>query len=135
LPGNSLVNDPNRLPVDTHEILGLVAPRGLLVLGNTGGQAQYYLNLDYHTEYASTVAGSKIFAALGVEDRVSYDSRNVTHCDAGTGYTAALQASVGRFLLGNGATTGQFTTDFEAIRTAPDQWVPWTTPTLEGDLP
>jgi len=135
LPGNSLVNDPQRLPVDTHEILGLVAPRGLLVLGNTGGQAQYYLNLDYHTEYATAVAGSEIFAALGVETNLSYDSRNVTHCDAGTGYTAAIQASVGKFLLGNNATTGAFTTDFEGIRTAPDQWVQWTTPALEGELP
>jgi hypothetical protein len=135
LPANSLVNDPQRLPVDTHEILGLVAPRGLLVLGNTGGQAQFYLNLDYHTEYASSVAGSKIFEALGVKDRLSYDSRNVTHCDAGTGYTPALRASVGRFLLGNNATTGAFDTDFEGIRTQPDQWVQWTTPTLAGDLP
>ena len=135
LPANSLVNDPQRLPVDTHEILGLVAPRGLLVLGNTGGQAQFYLNLDYHTEYASTVAGSEIFAALGVESNLSYDSRNVTHCDAGTGYTPAIQASVGKFLLGNNATTGAFTTDFEGIRTAPDQWVQWTTPTLAGELP
>jgi hypothetical protein len=135
LPGNSLVNDPQRLPVDTHEILGLVAPRGLLVLGNTGGQARNYLNLDFHTEYASSVAGSKIFAALGVETNLSYDSRNVTHCDAGTGYTGAIQASVGKFLLGNNATTGRFDTDFEGIRTAPDQWVQWTTPALEGDLP
>jgi hypothetical protein len=30
------VADFNRLPVDTHEILGLVAPRGLLVLGEHG---------------------------------------------------------------------------------------------------
>lgn len=135
LPANSLVNQPNRLPVDTHEILGLVAPRGLLVLGNTGGQARNYLNLDFHTEYASAVAGSKIFAALGVESNLSYDSRNVTHCDAGTGYTGAIQASVGKFLLGNNATTGRFDTDFEGIRTAPDQWVQWTTPTLAGDLP
>jgi len=135
LPGNSLVADFNRLPVDTHEILGLVAPRGLLVLGNTGGQAQFYLNLDFRTEYASTVAGSEIFAALGVETNISYDSRNVTHCDAGTGYTGALQASVGKFLLGNNATTGRFDTDFEGIRTQPDQFIQWTTPTLAGELP
>jgi len=135
LPASSLVADFNRLPVDTHEILGLVAPRGLLVLGNTGGQAQFYLNLDFHTEYATTVVGSEIFAALGVETNLSYDSRNVTHCDAGTGYTPAIQASVGKFLLGNNATTGRFDTDFEGIRTAPDPFVQWTAPTLEGDLP
>jgi hypothetical protein len=135
LPTRSIVADPNRLPVDTHEILGLIAPRGVLVLGNTGGQAQFYLNLDFHTEYATTVVGAEIFAALGVEDRLSYDSRNVTHCDAGTGYTAAIQASVGRFLLGNNATTGAFTTDFEGIRTAPDPFVQWTAPTLAGELP
>jgi hypothetical protein len=124
-----------RLPVDTHEIIGLVAPRGLLVLGNTGGQGQFYLNLDNLSEHATALAGREIFSALGVETNISYDSRNVTHCQNTNMFTAAVQASVGRFLLGNGATTGTFTTDWEGVRAQPDQFVTWTTPTLEGDLP
>ena len=135
LPATSLVGQFQKLPVDTHEIIGLVAPRGLLVLGNTGGNGQFYLNLDFRSEYATAVAGQEIFAALGVETNISYDSRNVTHCQNTEMFTAAVQASVGRFLLGNNATTGAFTTDWEGVRAEPDQFIDWTAPTLEGDLP
>jgi hypothetical protein len=135
LPATSLVGDFQRLPVDTHEIIGLVAPRGLLVLGNTGGNGQFYLNLDFRTEHATAVAGREIYSALGVESNISYDSRNVTHCQNTDMFTQAVQASVGKFLLGNDSTTGTFTTDFEGVRAAPDQWIDWTTPTLEGELP
>jgi hypothetical protein len=135
LPSTSLVGQFQRLPVDTHEILGLVAPRGLLVLGNTGGNGQFYLNLDNRSEYATVVAGQQIFTALGVPTNISYDSRNVTHCSNTNMFTAAVQASVGRFLLGNNATTGQLTTDWEGVRTDPDPYIDWTTPTLAGELP
>jgi hypothetical protein len=135
LPSTSLVADFQRLPVDTHEIIGLVAPRGLLVLGNTGGNGQFYLNLDNLSEHATALAGRQIFAALGVPDNISYDSRNVTHCQNTNMFTQAVQASVGRFLLDNGAATGTFTTDWEGVRATPDQFVDWTTPTLEGELP
>jgi hypothetical protein len=135
LPSTSLVGQFQRLPVDTHEIIGLVAPRGLLVLGNTGGNGQFYLNLDFLAEHATAVAGKEIFTALGVGDNLSYDSRNVTHCQNTNMFTAAVQASVGRFLLGNNAVTGAFTTDWEPVRASPDQFIDWTTPTLEGELP
>jgi hypothetical protein len=135
LPSTSLVGQFQRLPVDTHEILGLVAPRGLLVLGNTGGNGQFYLNLDFLAEHATAVAGKEIFTALGVPTHISYDSRNVTHCQNTDMFTAAVQASAGRFLLGNNATTGDFTTDWEPVRASPDQFIDWETPTLEGELP
>jgi hypothetical protein len=135
LPSTSLVGQFQRLPVDTHEILGLVAPRGLLVLGNTGGNGQFYLNLDFLAEHATAVAGKEIFTALGVPTNISYDSRNVTHCQNTDMFTAAVQASAGRFLLGNNAVTGDFTTDWEPVRASPDQFIDWTTPTLEGELP
>jgi hypothetical protein len=135
LPSASLVGQFQKLPVDTHEIIGLVAPRGLLVLGNTGGNGQYYLNLDNLSEHATALAGKEIFRALGVEDNVSYDSKNVMHCQNTDMFTQAVQASVGKFLLGNEATTGTFTTDWEGVRAAPDPYIDWTTPTLEGELP
>lgn len=135
LPASSLVGQFQKLPVDTHEILGLVAPRGLLVLGNTGGNGQFYLNLDNTSEHATVLAGKEIFSALGVADNLSYDSRNVTHCQNTDMFTAAVQASVGKFLLGNETTTGTLTTDWEGVRASPEQFIDWTTPTLEGELP
>jgi hypothetical protein len=135
LPSTSLVAQFQRLPVDTHEIIGLVAPRGLLVLGNTGGQGQFYLNLDNLSEHATALAGREIYTALGVQNNISYDSRNVSHCQNSDMFTQAVQASVGKFLLNNNATTGAFTTDWEGVRATPDQFVDWTAPTLEGELP
>ena len=135
LPNTSLVGQFQKLPVDTHEIIGLVAPRGLLVLGNTGGSGQYYLNLDNLSEHATALAGKQIFTALGVPDNVSYDSKNVTHCQNTDMFTRAVQASVGKFLLDNDVATGTFTTDWEGVRAAPDPFVDWTPPTLEGELP
>lgn len=134
LPPGSLVGDYGRLPVDTHEVIGLIAPRGLLILGNTGGQGQYYKNLDFRTEYATAVAGKEIFAALGYADNVTYDSRNVMHCQYDAGSDPALQANVDKFLAGGSSATGTFTTDWEGVRTEPDEWIDWTTPSLEGEL-
>jgi len=134
LPQGSLVGDFGRLPVDTHEILGLIAPRGLLILGNTGGQGQYYKNLDFRTEYATAIAGKEIFAALGYADNISYDSRNVMHCQYNAGSDTILSASVDKFLAGGTSATGTFTTDWEGVRTEPAQYIDWTTPTLEGEL-
>ena len=131
----AFLQNQTTLPIDTHEIIGLVAPRGLLVLGNTGGNGQFYLNLDNLSEHATAIAGKEIFTALGVPTNISYDSRNVTHCQNTDMFTAAVQASVGRFLLGNNAVTGAFTTDWEPVRASPDQFKNWTTPTLEGELP
>jgi hypothetical protein len=135
LPSSSLVASAQQLPVDTHEIIGLIAPRGLLVLGNTGTQGQYYKNLDFRSEHATAVAGKEIYTALGAADRMSYDSRAVNHCQNTDRFTEAVQASVGRFLLGNDSPTGTFTTDWPDVQVAPDQWKDWTTPTLEGELP
>ena len=134
LPANSLVADFNRLPVDTHEIIGLVAPRGLLVLGNNGTQGQYYKNLDFRSEYATVVAGKEIFAALGVADNLTYDSHGVNHCVNADRFTTAVQASVDRFLLGGDSATGELTTDWEGVRTDPAPYKNWTAPTLEGEL-
>ena len=48
---------------------------------------------------------------------------------------AGLGYSAGRFLLGNNAVTGAFTTDWEPVRASPDEFIDWETPTLEGELP
>ena len=134
LPGGSLVADYGRLPVDSHEVIGLIAPRGLLILGNTGGQGQYYKNLDFRTEYATAIAGKEIYTALGYPDNISYDSRNVMHCTYNAGSDPALQASVDKFLARGSSVTGTFTTDWEGVRTSPAPYIDWTTPALAGEL-
>jgi hypothetical protein len=132
LPSNSLVAQHQKLPVDTHQVIGLIAPRGLLIVGNTGGQGANYKNLDFKTEYATAMAGKEIYKALGFETNITYDSRNVTHCQYNTGTDTALTANINKFLKGTNATTGTFTTDWEGVRTSPAPYIDWTTPTLGG---
>jgi hypothetical protein len=133
LPSSSLVASYAKLPVDTHEVIGLIAPRGMLILGNTGSQGTQYKNLDYRSEYATILAGKEIYKALGVENNVTYDSRNVSHCQYNSGSDKALKVSVDKFLKGdNSAATGTMTTDWEGVRTQPTPYIDWTTPSLGG---
>jgi hypothetical protein len=116
-----------RLPVDTHEVLGMVAPRGLLVLGNPT-----IANLAPNAERVTTLAGAEIFSALGVRENFSYMSRtnNGTHCAFRQEYVPLLQQNIRKFLKGDAsATTGTFDPDPRLTgQLAPN--IAWETPTL-----
>src|SRR5690606_3711979 len=53
-------NNPGLLPIDTHQIVGLVAPRGLYIMDNPGN-LQNYRGLNIESTYAATVAGKRIY--------------------------------------------------------------------------
>jgi hypothetical protein len=116
------------LPVDTHEIIGMVAPRGLLVLGNPG-----IPDLAPRGENVTVQAGAEIYAALGAEQNLSYRSQtnNTTHCSFRQEYVPQLQQSIRKFLKGDpNATTGTLEPDARvAADLAPN--IAWQTPTLE----
>jgi len=83
------------LPVDTHEVIGLVAPRGLLVLGNPA-----IANLAPRAEHVSVLAGAEIYAALGAAENLNYisNSENGNHCVFREEYVPALQQNIRKFL-------------------------------------
>jgi hypothetical protein len=61
----------NTLPVDTHSMVAMVAPRGLLVLDNSRiGE------LCSTCQHAATAAGAQVFEALGVGKNVAYNGGN-----------------------------------------------------------
>jgi hypothetical protein len=116
------------LPVDTHEVIGMVAPRGLFVMGNPG-----IVNLAPRSENITVLAGAEIYSALGVAENLSYSSNttNGTHCAFRQEYVPLLQQNIRKFLKKDAtATTGTLDPD---ARVAADLGasVAWETPTLQ----
>jgi hypothetical protein len=93
-----------KLPIDTHEVIGMVAPRGLFVMGNP-----YIVNLAPKAEDVTVQAGLQIYSALGVAQNLTYVSNiaDGTHCSFRQEFVEPLQQNIRKFLKGDaGATTG-----------------------------
>ncbi|WP_437833734.1 glucuronyl esterase domain-containing protein [Sorangium sp. So ce1153] len=130
--GNSAgADNTNKLPVDMHEMMGLIAPRGLYIVDNP---STMYNGLDRNSAWVTANVGKMIFEALGVGDHMAYTGAGGSHCSWRSQYTASLNAMVDRFLLGNdAAATGNFATDLPNKPNHMDH-IDWTPPTLTGEL-
>ncbi|MEU9351383.1 cellulose-binding protein [Streptomyces griseoloalbus] len=122
----SFTGNPATLPVDTHEIVGLVAPRGLLVMENP--------HIDWLGARSGSVAalgGAEIYKALGAGGNISYwsDVQDGTHCAARPEWRTPIQQNIQKFLLKSGSSSGVF-------RVSPAKsgdlsaWRDWQTPNL-----
>jgi len=131
--GNSASADnTNKLPVDTHEIMALILPRGLYIVDNPSTN---YNGLDRNSAYATAAITVKVFEALGLKNNLTYQGASGGHCQWRTAYTAPLVANIEKFLLGNAsAATGTFATDLGGTKPNPDSYMDFTVPTLSGDL-
>ena len=127
----SLVNQTDRLPVDTHEVVGLIAPRGLLVIDNHGRLTDWR-GLNFESTYAATIAGKRIYEGLGVEDAVTFVAEGQSHCSWNAAFSQPLTQNINRFLLGQSGNTGTVATDYGEINV--DEWIDWTVPNLSGEL-
>jgi hypothetical protein len=121
----------NKLPIDTHSVAGLIAPRGLLVLDNPSST---YPGLDTNSAWVATKAGQMIYQGLGVGTNISYIGASGTHCDwRANAYSAPAEAFVRKFLKDEASvTTGTFTTSGTQHNVS--TYVNWTVPTLSGQL-
>lgn len=115
-----------KLPIDTHELVALVAPRGLLVLDNP-----HQTQMSAPAGHLATAAGAQVYQALGVADHVSYHSNvaGTPHCSYKDEYTDLLTRNVSRFLKHEDAKTGDFTVGQGGDGKLAD-WKDWATPTL-----
>ena len=87
-----------RLPYDHHEIMAMVAPRALLVLGNPP-----WVWLGDESGYVSSKATEKVYETFGISDRFGYSFRNrPNHCalpdDASSIHHTEIQAFIDKFL-------------------------------------
>ena len=122
-------DNTDRLPVDMHEAMALIAPRAIYIVDNPG-----ITNLDPKSAYVTAMAGQAIFKALGVGDHFTYQGAGGNHCEWRTQYSAPLTAVIDRFLKGtDSTTTGTFATDLGSKPTA-TQYYSWDTTELAGSL-
>ncbi len=112
---------PDRLPYDHHELIAMIAPRPVLILGNPD-----YEWLCDQSGYIATMAALEVWTAMGVPDRVGFDfTPGHPHCQVTDSQAAAVTAFVDRFLRDRAEVD-------TAIRTAPlytgvdyRTWAPW----------
>ena len=87
----------NRLPLDHHQLAALVAPRALLILGNTD-----YEWLADESGYVSARAAREVWLQFGIADRMGYSIEGGHgHCQLPPGQYPEVEAFVKRFLLGD----------------------------------
>lgn len=122
----SYTGNPAGLPVDTHEMVAMVAPRGLFIMENP--------HVDWLAAQSGSVAalgGAEVYKALGAGDNISYwsDVQDGTHCAVRPEWKTPLQQNLQKFLLRTGNASGVFRiASSKAGNLA--QWRDWQTPTL-----
>lgn len=85
----------SKLPHDHHELMAMVAPRALLVTGNTD-----YLWLANPSGYVSARAAKEVYKTFGISDRMGfYIDGGHNHCAIPMSQRPAVEAFVDKFLL------------------------------------
>ncbi len=112
----------NKLPIDHHEVMGMVAPRGLLVLGNVEMEWLGRNSCDQ-----SVAAARLIFEALGAKENIGHTESSHDHCRYPTAEIPVLEAFIQKFLLLEDVETDfwKVTHDFEK-----EKWADWDVPDL-----
>jgi hypothetical protein len=113
-----------KLPYDHHMLIGLIAPRAVLVIDNTG--------IDWLTapsSWGGAQAARTMFRALGVPDNLGASQvSHRDHCTLPASQQPEVEAFIAKFLLGRNVSTAVNRTDGPAFDQA--RWVDWTTPAL-----
>jgi hypothetical protein len=125
---SQFTSNPGMLPVDTHEMVGMLAPRGVFIMENP--------HVDWLAATSGSVAalgGAEVYKALGAGNNISYisDVANGTHCAVRPEWQAPMAASIKFFLENTGTPPAVFRiSSLKQGNLA--QWRNWTTPTLSS---
>jgi hypothetical protein len=91
----------SRLPHDHHELMAMIAPRALLVTGNTD-----YFWLANPSDYVVSRAAHEVWKTFGIGDRFGfYIDGQHPHCNIPATQRPAVEAFVDKFLLGKNVNT------------------------------
>jgi len=123
---SSFTGSPNNLPVDTHEMVGMVAPRGLFIMDNP--------HIDWLGAKSGSVAalgGAEVYKALGVGGNITYwsDVSDGTHCAVRSEWRTPLQQNIQKFMLNSGSSSGTMRISSKKSGNLAE-WRDWQTPTL-----
>jgi hypothetical protein len=126
----TFTGSPGRLPVDTHEVAAMVAPRGLFVMDNP-----HIANLGPRSASVAALGAAEVYKALGVPGNLTYwsDVQDGSHCANRAEWRTPLQQHIQKYLLRTGNAAGTIRISSRAAGNLAD-WRTWTTPTL-GTLP
>jgi hypothetical protein len=120
--------DPDKLPHDHHQLIAMIAPRPVIILGNPD-----YEWLGDESGYKSTIAARKVWQAFGVTDYIGFDfAAGHTHCQAASSQTTNVNAFVNRFLKGQNANTKIEANKPNKSNFNLDTAVAWSAPSLTG---
>ncbi|KAF8997075.1 Glucuronoyl esterase catalytic domain from Hypocrea Jecorina [Cyathus striatus] len=124
---DQFVNDTSLLPFDHHMLAGLVAPRGLLAIDNTG--------IDWlgpESVWGCMKTATKIWQALGVPDGMGVSQvGNHDHCAFPASEQPDLDAFINKFLKGQNTNTSIVHTDgADGLGFVDSDWVDWSVPHL-----
>lgn len=122
----SFTSKVTSLPVDTHEMVAMVAPRGLFIMDNP-----HIANLGPKSAHVAALGGAEVFKALGAGSNISYVSNVMdgNHCAQRPEWTEPLKQNIRKFLLKTGTDPGVISAHSKATGNLAD-WREWDTPTL-----
>ncbi|MEO3926594.1 cellulose-binding protein [Micromonosporaceae bacterium B7E4] len=122
----SFTSNPNNLPVDTHEIVAMIAPRGLFIMDNP-----HIANLGPRSASVAALGGAEVYQALGAGDNITYwsDVQDGSHCANRAEWRTPLQQHIQKYLLKTGNAPGTMRISSRAAGNLA-QWRDWQTPTL-----
>lgn len=116
----------NKLPFDHHSVMGLIAPRGLLVIENTSMEW-----LGNQSTYTTSVVAHEIWKALGVSSNMGVSQiGGHNHCQLPTSQQPEVTAFVQKFLLNGTTADTQIQKTDGTFPIEISRWVNWTTPVL-----
>lgn len=123
---SAFTGSPTTAPLDTHELVAMVAPRGLFIMDNP-----HIANLGPKSAHAAALAGAEVYKALGSGDNITYysDVQNGNHCSQRPEWSAPLKSNIQKFLKKTGNDPGAIKASASATSKLSD-WSDWTTPTL-----
>lgn len=115
-----------KLPVDTHEMVAMVAPRGLFIMDNPA-----IANLGPKSASVAALAGAEVYKALGAGDNITYfsDVQNGNHCSMRPEWSDPLKKAIQKFLTKTGSAPGVMKIASKASGNLAD-WKDWETPAL-----
>lgn len=121
-------NAVTKLPFDHHEVMAMIAPRALLVLGNPDMEW-----LADESGYVGCMAAYEVWKALGVPERFGFSKvGGHFHCQLPNSQRSDVAAFVDKFLLNKDSTDTNIMIH-PGYTTSLSTWIPWTTPTLAND--
>jgi hypothetical protein len=123
----AFVGEVTALPIDTHEVVAMVAPRGLFIMDNP-----HIANLGPRSAHVAALAGAEVYEALGAGENISYVSAvaDGAHCAQRSEWAEPLRKNIRKFLTKTGSDPGVISAAGNTTGNL-SEWRDWDTPTLE----